>query len=47
MLLVILDILGLFCLAAFAFVVWPPAALLVVGVALLAMSYRAQRGDRA
>lgn len=35
-----LDLLGVACLALFAFAVWPPACLLVVGVAALLMSWR-------
>jgi hypothetical protein len=38
-----LDILGVVCLAVFAFAVWPPAALLVVGVAALLVSWRASQ----
>lgn len=34
-----LDLLGTVCLALFAFAIWPPACLLVVGVVALAMSY--------
>lgn len=36
-----LDLLGVACLAVFAFAVWPPACLLVIGVAALLMSWRA------
>lgn len=39
----VLDILGAACVAAFAFFVWPPACLLVIGVAALLMSWRASR----
>lgn len=39
----ILDILGVVCLACFAAVVWPPAVLLVFGVALLAHSWARER----
>lgn len=38
-----LDILGVFLIALFAFSVWPPACLLVVGVAALMMSWRHSR----
>jgi hypothetical protein len=37
----LLDVFGVAALAAFAFFVWPPAALLVVGAALLFASWRA------
>lgn len=33
-----LDTLGVLCVAAFAFAVWPPACLLVIGVAALLIS---------
>lgn len=39
----VLDILGVLAVAAFAFFVWPPACLLVLGVAALLMSWRASR----
>jgi hypothetical protein len=39
----VLDLLGVACLAAFAFFVWPPACFLVLGVAALLMSWRASR----
>jgi hypothetical protein len=39
----VLDLLGIGSLAAFAFLVWPPAALLVIGVAALIVSWRASR----
>ncbi len=39
----VLDILGVACVAAFAFFVWPPACLLVIGTAALLMSWRASR----
>jgi hypothetical protein len=42
-----LDILGVFCLALFAFSIWPPACLLVMGVAALAISWVATRSGRA
>lgn len=34
-----LDLLGVACLALFAFAIWPAASLLVVGVAALAISW--------
>lgn len=36
----LLDLLGLACLIGFAFLVWPPAALLVAGAAALLVSWR-------
>lgn len=42
MLTILLDLTGALCLAAFAFAVWPPSALLVVGGAALLVSWRAQ-----
>lgn len=41
-----LDILGVACLAAFAWFAWPPAALLVLGVAALLVSWRRAGGGR-
>lgn len=41
MLTTILDVLGLLLVAAFAFFVWPPLSLLVVGAALLLASRKA------
>lgn len=38
-----LDLFGVCCLALFAFAVWPPACLLIVGVAALLMSWVASR----
>lgn len=38
-----LDLLGVMCLALFAFSVWPPACLLVMGVAALLISWGASR----
>ena len=35
----LLDVLGVSCLAVFAFAVWPPACLLVVGVAALVAAW--------
>jgi hypothetical protein len=37
---VVLDILGVLCLAGFAGAIWWPACLLVVGAALLLASWR-------
>jgi hypothetical protein len=37
------EIVGVACLAAFAFFVWPPACLLVVGAAILLGSWRASQ----
>lgn len=34
-----LDLLGTVCLAIFAFAIWPPACLLVIGVSALAQSW--------
>jgi len=42
----VLDALGVVVLAAFAFFIWPPAALLVVGAALLLTSFVRVRGGR-
>lgn len=36
-----LDLLGVCCLALFAFAIWPPACLLVMGAAALLFSWRA------
>lgn len=41
----VLDLIGIVCLVAFAWCVWPPAALLVAGVAAVVASWVAQRGD--
>lgn len=38
-----LDLLGAACLAAFAWFVWPPLVLLVIGLAALAISWQASR----
>jgi hypothetical protein len=38
-----LDLLGVACLALFAFAIWPPACLLVVGAAALLMSWAADQ----
>lgn len=40
-----LDLLGIACLAVFAFLVFPPAALLVLGVAALLVSWRTSPGE--
>ena len=39
-----LDLLGVLCFAALAFMVWPPAALGVLGVAALVASYALEHG---
>jgi hypothetical protein len=39
----LLDLLGAASLAVFAFLVWPPLVLLVVGVAALVASWKATR----
>lgn len=39
----LLELFGIACLAAFAYYVWPPAALLVVGVAALVLAWAANR----
>lgn len=38
-----LDLLGVVSLALFAFAMWPPAILLVIGVAALIVSWSLQR----
>ncbi len=38
-----LDLLGVLCLAVLAFLVWPPAALGVVGVSALVASWAMER----
>lgn len=38
-----LDLLGVVCLAALAFLVWPPAALGVIGVSALVASWSMER----
>lgn len=43
----IVDLLGVACLAAFAWFVWPPLPLAVAGVALLAGSFAASRTPKA
>lgn len=39
----VLDVCGVLLLAAFAFFVWPAAALLVLGAAALAISFSIER----
>lgn len=41
-----LDLAGIALLAAFAWFVWPPAALMVVGAACLVISWRASGGGK-
>lgn len=43
----VLDVFGVGCLAVFAWVVWPPAVLLVLAVAAFLASWCANRGDGA
>ena len=40
---VALELLGVACLAAFAFFVWPPACLAVIGASALLISWRASK----
>lgn len=40
----VLDLLGVACLALFAYSIWAPACLLIVGVAALLMSWRDETG---
>lgn len=40
----VLDIIGVLLLAAFVWLVWPPAVLLVLGVAVLLASWIRSRG---
>ena len=42
----VLDLVGVVCLAGFAWFVWPPATLFVVAVAALVASWSMQRGGR-
>lgn len=35
-----LEVLGVFLIALFAFAIWPPACLLVMGVAAMLISWR-------
>jgi hypothetical protein len=35
----VLDLVGVLCLALFAYAIWPPACLLPVGVAALVMAW--------
>lgn len=39
-----LDVLGVLCVAAFAWFLWQPAALLVLGAAFLLVSWRRSGG---
>jgi hypothetical protein len=39
MLTTVLELIGVTCLAAFAFLVWPPLALVAVGAAALVLSW--------
>lgn len=41
----VLDLIGIVCLAVFAWFVWPPAALLPVAAGALLASWSVQRGD--
>jgi hypothetical protein len=43
----VLEVLGVLCLVAFAFLIWPPAAIAVGGVALIAASFFITRRGRA
>ena len=43
MLTTFLDLLGVACLTAAAFFIWPPVCLIVVGVAALLISRKASR----
>lgn len=43
MLSTVLDLVGVVCLAVFAYLLFPPAALVVVGVAALVASWKAAR----
>ena len=43
----VLDLIGVVCLAVFAWFIWPPAALLPVAVGALYASWAAQRGGSA
>lgn len=40
-----LDLVGVFLIALFAFSIWPPACLLVVGVAALVISWKSSRPE--
>jgi uncharacterized membrane protein len=42
----VLDVLGIVLLVAFAFLIWPPAALAVAGAAILAASFFLSRRGR-
>jgi hypothetical protein len=41
--LIAVETLGVMCVAGFAFALWPPACLLVIGAALLLASWRASQ----
>lgn len=41
----VLDLIGIVCLSAFAWFVWPPAVLLPVAAGALLASWSVQRGD--
>lgn len=41
----LLEVIGVACLAAFAFFVWMPAPLLVIGVACILIAARWAAGD--
>lgn len=42
----VLDLLGVACVALFAFALWPPLCLLVMGLATLLMSRELERRRR-
>ena len=42
----LLDVSGTALIALFAFFVWPPLALLVIGVSALLVSWRLSRGEQ-
>jgi hypothetical protein len=42
----VLDLAGGFCLIAFAYIIWPPAALALLGVGLLLISWNTSRRKR-
>lgn len=42
----VLDILGVVCIAAFAWFVWPPLVLLVVAAAALTASWNATKAGK-
>jgi 1,4-dihydroxy-2-naphthoate octaprenyltransferase len=41
-----LELLGIACLSVFAWFVWPPAALLVVGLASIVIGYVQDGGEK-